>query len=504
LAGEHSTSLVERANYLAGLCQRLPSASAQALYKAVAAQPDWSQATSFGTALLEARPDAAGAEWAKAFTSQSELAKWPGNLQPAARTLYLKTFAATGQADKATQELARWQPALTTLARPELAASLAGLAGSGLDPARVAERLGGLEPSEQDARLVDFERLNAGLQDGAASWNLLENLETRPRNWAKAAPDALALANQLCPDSDQRFQLAARILESNSTKWLGELIGKPSQLFEAEEPWAYARTPAGLGWTESPNGNYAANLNTSLTTPAIDLAGLKAPRVELRYQCTTENGSDWCRLEAAGENGEWKPMGYMTGKVSNGFREVDLSEFKGQKIRLRLRFTSDSSNSGDGFLLEHLSVSGRNDQGQTVPFWYSAGPRETASVLDRYASLGTSQRQDYLTGLKTLMASVERPEAALALSGALTTNPGDKGYVEECQRLGQLARLTDLAPAVDLWPILHERSEADLARLGSLTRRAWPDDQTRAAGLQKLALANLDGPQLERLEKLAD
>ncbi|MGE0495880.1 MAG: hypothetical protein AB7S38_42135 [Vulcanimicrobiota bacterium] len=504
LAGEHATSLVERANYLAGLCQRLPSASAQALYQAVAAQPDWSQATGFGTALLDARPDAPGTEWAKAFAHQAELAKWPGNLQAAAQALYLKTFAATGQADKANQEMARWQPALTSLARPELATSLVGLAGSGLEPARVTETLQALSPSGQDARVIDFERLNAGLQDGTASWSLLEKLETRPRNWVKSAPDAVALATQLCPDAQERWQLAARILESNSAKWLGELVGQPSQLFEAQQPWAYARTAAGLGWTESPNGNYAPNLNTSLTTPAIDLAGLQSPRVELRYQCATEAGSDRCHLEVAGEDGQWKSLGSMTGKVSNGFQETELSEFKDQKVRLRLRFSSDSSNQGDGFLLEHMAVSGRTEQGQSVPFWYSAGPRETADVLDRYASLGASQRTDYLAGLKRLMESVERPEAALALSGAVTGNPGDPGYVDECGRLGQLARLTDLSPAIELWPGLHDRPSADLARLGSLCRRAWSDQPSREAGLQRLALANLTSGQLERLERLAD
>lgn len=161
----------------------------------------------------------------------------------------------------------------------------------------------------------------------------------------------------------------------NDKKWLAykHLIGRPIYLFDDMEidksnwtedpPWDHIITDfhsTTTCWTDSPAGDYAENVDTSLETIAIDFSGASSPKLSFWHhysifpwrnvmglyyggradiEVSTDGGIAWpTRLERyAGDQDSWKN------------EIIDLSAYAGQSD-VRIRFRLRSVNPWVGFL----------------------------------------------------------------------------------------------------------------------------------------------------------
>lgn len=110
------------------------------------------------------------------------------------------------------------------------------------------------------------------------------------------------------------------------------------------------------GWTESPTGNYADGVDTSLVSPVFDLAGHTAPVLAFDSYCDTEAGYDFGRLEVrTGPAAPWTEAFRCDGDPSWRRVELALGALAGAtQAQLRLRFTSDGSVVRNGWVVDNL------------------------------------------------------------------------------------------------------------------------------------------------------
>lgn len=131
----------------------------------------------------------------------------------------------------------------------------------------------------------------------------------------------------------------------------------------AQTPWAItAAATAQTGsraWTESPAGAYGNNANTSLTSPAIDLAGFENPLLSFDSFCDTEAGYDYGNVEYSSNDGAtWSTFAWRcSGDPALRRVALELPQLAGSaQARVRLRFTSDSSVTRDGWYVDNITL----------------------------------------------------------------------------------------------------------------------------------------------------
>jgi murein tripeptide amidase MpaA len=197
-------------------------------------------------------------------------------------------------------------------------------------------------------------------------------------------------------------------------------IGTPEIIFEdiilmENDYWDFSST-SGINWkrtdnqyfsapysfTDSESGNYSANLTSRLTTKnSISLANVSSPILTFRskwdieagwdcgkVQISTNNGSTWINLtgnytSSASGDGAQTPVGtpVYQGSQSNWIEEeIDLSQFAGTNIKLRIELKSDTYIEEDGWYIDDIRIS-----------YYKIVPVEltsfTGSIIDKTVSL---------------------------------------------------------------------------------------------------------------------
>ncbi len=113
-------------------------------------------------------------------------------------------------------------------------------------------------------------------------------------------------------------------------------------------------------WTDSPGGNYAANRNITLTSPAFDFSDYDGVQLVYWQVCDTAAG-DYCRVEVSPDNGvNWEEIGRFNGAASSWQKIVlAASQLDGQPAaRMRFHFTSDASYVDDGWHIDDISLLG--------------------------------------------------------------------------------------------------------------------------------------------------
>ncbi len=129
--------------------------------------------------------------------------------------------------------------------------------------------------------------------------------------------------------------------------------------------------------TESPNGNYDSNQNKTIEyNQIIDLSSAQAANVQYYAKWNIENNWDYAQFEVSTDGGtSWiSQCGKYTNPGSvNGFQpegeplydgnqndwileEIDLSDYLGQRIKIRFQFASDDQVNNDGFYFDDLVV----------------------------------------------------------------------------------------------------------------------------------------------------
>lgn len=141
----------------------------------------------------------------------------------------------------------------------------------------------------------------------------------------------------------------------------------------------------GLSITDSPNGNYSNNENTSIQiSQNIDLTNAVAASISFYTRFDIEANFDYAQLEISTDNGaNWEPQ--CTNLTSTGssnqaegeplysgelttwtFEEINLNQYLGQSIIARFRLVTDTSFTFDGFYFDDLQINVLNPSNLSV------------------------------------------------------------------------------------------------------------------------------------------
>ncbi len=133
--------------------------------------------------------------------------------------------------------------------------------------------------------------------------------------------------------------------------------------WQADNPWAIVAQTGGSpshSWTDSPTGNYANNLNISLTSGLLDLSGATDPKLSFMHQCDTESGYDFGYIEASADGGvTWQTLYQCDNQSAWQNQVIDLAAYAGQPdVRIRFRLQTDSSVTRPGWSLDDVRITG--------------------------------------------------------------------------------------------------------------------------------------------------
>ncbi|MEO0469761.1 MAG: M14 family zinc carboxypeptidase [Bacteroidota bacterium] len=128
--------------------------------------------------------------------------------------------------------------------------------------------------------------------------------------------------------------------------------------------------------TDSPDRSYANNVNSTLSyLPGLDLRNLTHPFLEFMGRWSLQPHLDWVKLEVSPDNGgNWYSIGgeMMNGEMRfNGHQSwarhrIDLADFVGQELQLRLRMESNALVRSDGFYVDDIRLVEYADVRQSV------------------------------------------------------------------------------------------------------------------------------------------
>ncbi|MBI3929674.1 MAG: S8 family serine peptidase [Armatimonadetes bacterium] len=115
----------------------------------------------------------------------------------------------------------------------------------------------------------------------------------------------------------------------------------------------------GKVYSDSPEGAYGPNADTSLTSREFDLSVVGNPVLKFDMKYDTEAGFDQVHLEATADGGQtWTELGKYEGFSEWSGHSVDLSAFDSQKVQIRFRLTSDGSLQKDGVSVDNVVIAG--------------------------------------------------------------------------------------------------------------------------------------------------
>ncbi|RKQ88553.1 S8 family serine peptidase [Brockia lithotrophica] len=113
-------------------------------------------------------------------------------------------------------------------------------------------------------------------------------------------------------------------------------------------------------WATGLSGNYENNMDASLYAPPIDLRNAEHAGLTFAHWYEIERYWDKARVEISRDGGQnWEELAaYSDREVGKrwSFVRVDLDPYVGHVVQLRFRFTSDSSVTYQGWLLDHVVV----------------------------------------------------------------------------------------------------------------------------------------------------
>ncbi|MGE0488691.1 MAG: S8 family serine peptidase [Vulcanimicrobiota bacterium] len=192
------------------------------------------------------------------------------------------------------------------------------------------------------------------------------------------------VAISLVPSSSERHQFyAMRVLDNvgNASELRAAEVTVPAanlafedtmdggaEKWTADAGWAQVEV-AGRGkvWTDSPDGQYGNNANTSLTSQPISLAHYTGATLMFEAKHDLETRYDNLYVEASSDGQNWSRLQGFTGRSDWASHQLDLSAFDGQNLQLRFRLTSDGSVNGDGFHLDNVVIAGDYHPPQPPP-----------------------------------------------------------------------------------------------------------------------------------------
>lgn len=123
-----------------------------------------------------------------------------------------------------------------------------------------------------------------------------------------------------------------------------------------------AASPA-RSWTDSPTGNYPNNSNFTLTSSLFDCSNLTEVTLQFAHSYDTESGFDYAIVEFSTDDGAtWQGAAAYSGRQT-AFNQavVKINGLNNQpRGRVRFRLQADPMETGDGWYLDDLRLTGRS------------------------------------------------------------------------------------------------------------------------------------------------
>ena len=139
----------------------------------------------------------------------------------------------------------------------------------------------------------------------------------------------------------------------------------------AQSPWAVANNVAGNTtkvWTDSPAGNYANNIDRSLTSPVLDLTGYDDVSLRFAHKCKTEAGYDYGHVEVSIGGGTWTEVLRCDGQTTWQPASAALPTAANQSnVRVRFRLTSDGGVTDEGWSIDNVRIEAGGSACQAAP-----------------------------------------------------------------------------------------------------------------------------------------
>ncbi|GMU57694.1 MAG: hypothetical protein AMXMBFR33_68400 [Candidatus Xenobia bacterium] len=251
--------------------------------------------------------------------------------------------------------------------------------------------------------------------------------------------------------------------------------------WKAEGSWASHRSFM-FGWAEgfsdSPGADYENRSDSSLTSAPLSLAGVREPRLEFSERHSLESGYDYVRVEVQSlADGRWRELESLTGRNLRSSRSYDLSPYVGASVRVRLRLTSDGSNTASGITTGPIRIVGKGVS--FTPAEHCRKAREQLEQLEPAAVLAVYE----------LAQKVQGVAPALALWGDLAPHLGQPDYAARRDALVALS----LKSARSAWPALASASPANLpsglSHVSELVRELGPSGASLLPSLGAAATA---------------
>jgi hypothetical protein len=132
----------------------------------------------------------------------------------------------------------------------------------------------------------------------------------------------------------------------------------------ADPPWAITSEEARSGsasWSDSPGGDYSDNISTqSLTLAApLDLSAATDPVWTFWYKAGLVSG-DFCYAEVSTDNGSsWTPVATVSNAENTTLwqqERISLSAYLQPSVLLRIRLTTNATDTADGIYIDDISV----------------------------------------------------------------------------------------------------------------------------------------------------
>lgn len=169
--------------------------------------------------------------------------------------------------------------------------------------------------------------------------------------------------------------------------------------WSAQAPWGITTlnsySPVS-SWTDSPGGNYNNDLNSSLTSPVIDLSGYVGQTVYLGFYANAqiEYGFDNLYIEVSNNSVTWATLHSITG-ASDGWEFFSIAipaQHLTNTFQFRFRLNTDFIVTDDGVYIDDIGIG-------TTPFV----PEPGAGSNTYGSASGTSMATPHVVGLAALL-----------------------------------------------------------------------------------------------------
>jgi len=215
----------------------------------------------------------------------------------------------------------------------------------------------------------------------------------------------------------------------------------------AEFSWGITTATSHSGthsWTDSLDGNYANNANTSLWSPFLNFSSVNSATLTFWHRYDLESGLDFGRVWVTTNNGlTFTQVASFTGTNTTWTQAtINLEAFAGHpSVRVVFQLFSDSSVTQDGWYIDDIAVSGTligNNTGPVDVFFIADLSSSFSDELPTFKS----QAADIITNLRASNSNIRFGLGKLEdypISPFGSAFAGDKAY----QRVVDLTFNTD-------------------------------------------------------------